>query len=55
LSKQTANKQPLPAALIAACETDIARLEREREAHVARGAELAGTAQGGELCCPCQA
>jgi hypothetical protein len=41
MSKQAVNKQLSPAEAIAACEADIARLERERDAHVARGVELA--------------
>jgi len=40
MSKTNPNKQT-PADLIAACEADIVRLEREHEAHVARGVELA--------------
>ena len=42
MSKQIANKQPSPAELISKTEADIGRLEREREAHVERGAELSG-------------
>jgi hypothetical protein len=41
MSKQQTNKPASPAELISKAEADIARLEHEREAHVARGAELA--------------
>jgi hypothetical protein len=42
MSKQQANKQQQSVAeKITACEADISRLEHEREAHVARGVELA--------------
>lgn len=42
MSKQTnPSKQQSVAEKITACEADIARPEHEREAHVARGAELA--------------
>jgi hypothetical protein len=43
MSKQQTNTKPAPtpAELIASAESDIARLEQEREVHVARGVELA--------------
>ena len=41
MSNKHNSKLPSPAELISKAESDITRLEHEREAHVARGVELA--------------